>query len=467
MTTPAMPVLGDVVAGKYRIERVAGEGGMGVVFAAQHMVLGQRVAIKVLFAEAAARPDAIERFAREVQAAARIKSPHVAHVLDAGATESGLPFLAMEFLEGKNLEELLEERKTPLPVQEVANYILQALEAVGHAHALGIVHRDLKPPNLFVAERPDGSSILKILDFGISKTRTATRKDKVITGGQTVLGSPAYMSPEQLRNASDIDARADIWSLGAVMYELSTCALPFDADGVGELFAAVLEREPVPPCSRNANLPPAFGDLILKCLRKKPEDRFDNAAELAQALAPYATDEYRAIAERLEQLHARASESKLQSEPEPADTDYIVRQLTEPISSRVPLASILGTEAAPKPPPSSNTVGRRSRSVLGVAVAFGVALSVTAGLGALVRSREKSKPSGAVITPRDSAAVPATASAKILPSASTPASSELVVADAGPALDLDASALAPSASVRRTNPPPKRPLRPKFLSTPD
>jgi serine/threonine-protein kinase len=459
-----MPVPGDVVAGKYRIERVAGEGGMGVVFAAQHMVLGQRVALKVLFAEAAARSDAIERFAREVQAAARIKSPHVAHVLDAGATESGLPFLAMELLEGKNLEELLEERKAPLPVQEVANYMLQALEAVGHAHALGIVHRDLKPPNLFVAERPDGSSVLKILDFGISKTRTATRKDKVITGGQTVLGSPAYMSPEQLRNASDIDARADIWSLGAVMYELSTCALPFDADGVGELFAAVLEREPVPPCSRNPELPTAFGDLILRCLRKKPEDRFANAAELAQALVPYATDEYRGIAERLEQLHARASESKLQSEPEPADTDYIVRQLTEPISARVPLASIVGTEAAPKPPAPANTVARRSRSVLGVAVAFGVAIAFTAGLGALVRSRGNAQSGGAVIAPRESASVTASAASSV----PLVASAEPLVQDAGTAVEPDASAqAAPSASVRRTNPPPKRPVRPKFLSTPD
>ena len=239
-----MPKVGDVLAGKYRLDRVAGEGGMGIVYAAEHLVLRHQVAVKVLHPESVGSESIVERFSREAQAAARIRSEHVARVLDAGSLESGAPFLVMEFLEGCDLCELIELQKT-FPVEEVADVMLQALEALAHAHSAGIVHRDLKPANLFLTCRPDGGNIIKVVDFGISKSVKASPDEKKLTG-HAVLGSPVYMSPEQLRNAKEIDGRADLWSLGIVAYEMLTGRVPFDGDGVGEIFAAILEQEPIP-----------------------------------------------------------------------------------------------------------------------------------------------------------------------------------------------------------------------------
>src|SRR5262245_38383742 len=226
-----MPRIGEVVAAKYRLEKVAGEGGMGIVYAAEHLVLKQRVAVKVLLPDAATSEAHVERFAREARAAARINTEHVARVMDAGSLTSGAPFLVMEYLEGCDLDELLELEGT-LGLTEVADYMLQTLEALAHAHAAGIVHRDLKPANLFLAARPDGGNVIKVLDFGISKSRKTNPLEKKLTG-QHVLGSPVYMSPEQLRNANTIDPRADLWSIGIVAYELLTGRPPFDGDGVG------------------------------------------------------------------------------------------------------------------------------------------------------------------------------------------------------------------------------------------
>ena len=182
----ALPNVGDVLVGKYRIEKVVGEGGMGVVFAARHEALDQLVAIKVLLADAAKGEGVIERFVREAQAAARLQSENVARVFDAGSLENQVPFLVMEYLEGCDLEELLK-LNGPLPVQDACDYILQALAAMAQAHAVGIIHRDLKPANLFLAVRPDGSNVIKILDFGISKQTAAAGREKALTG-RAVLG---------------------------------------------------------------------------------------------------------------------------------------------------------------------------------------------------------------------------------------------------------------------------------------
>jgi serine/threonine-protein kinase len=304
MTQHAMPKAGDVLAGKYRLEKVAGEGGMGVVYAAQHLVLKQRVAVKVLLPDAATSEHVVERFAREAQAAARIVSEHVARVMDAGTTATGAPFLVMEYLEGCDLEELLAV-EGPLPMTDVVDYLLQALEALAHAHAVGLVHRDIKPANLFLACRADGGNVIKMLDFGISKTMEARPEDRVLTG-HAVLGSPVYMSPEQLRNAKDIDARADLWSLGVVAYELLCGKPPFDGDGVGEIFAAILETEAEPLHTRNWRLPPELSAVIAKCIQRKPEDRWADAAALARALKPYGSGTYDPLIERAEQVLARA-----------------------------------------------------------------------------------------------------------------------------------------------------------------
>lgn len=336
-----MPKIGDVIAAKYRLDKVAGEGGMGIVYAAEHLVLKQRVAVKILLPDAVASEAVVERFAREARAAAKIDSEHVARVLDAGTTDSGSPFLVMEYLEGCDLEELLELQKT-LPVHEAVDYLVQALGGLAHAHAASIVHRDLKPSNLFLACRPDGSNAIKVLDFGISKTTRGKPEDKKLTGHH-VLGSPVYMSPEQLRNATDIDARADIWSIGVVAYELLAGEPPFDGEGVGEIFAAILEKEPIPLCEKNANVPREVSDIVAKCLRRAPSERWEDVAQLARALAPFGSDPQKATIERAEQVLLRARQMRT------TQTPLETRRVVDAIDAAATRAITTATRSAPLP----------------------------------------------------------------------------------------------------------------------
>jgi serine/threonine-protein kinase len=282
-----LPRVGEIAGDKYRIEKVIGRGGMGVVYAAHHLVLDQRVALKLLLVDAVRGDDTVERFLREAQASARLRSDHVVRVMDAGALDTGHPFLAMEYLEGCDLRELLslEGRQ---PFAETADYMLQALAALAQAHAAGIVHRDLKPGNLFLAVREDKTNILKVLDFGISKQNGDRAHWKDLTG-QAVLGTPVYMSPDQMRSSKSVDPRADLWSLGVVMYELLTNEVPFDGEGPGEVFAAVLEKDPVSPRTHRPEVPSEWERIITRCLRRNPDERWQNAAELANALAPLGT----------------------------------------------------------------------------------------------------------------------------------------------------------------------------------
>jgi len=361
MSAYEMPKVGDVIAGKYRLEKVAGEGGMGIVYAAEHLVLRQRVAVKVLLPEAAQSEAVVERFAREAQAAARIQSEHVARVMDAGSTATGAAFLVMEYLEGCDLEELLQLEGV-LPLEEVVDCMLQALEALAHAHAVGIVHRDLKPANLFLAARADGGNVIKMLDFGISKTVKATREEKVLTG-QAVLGSPVYMSPEQLRNAKELDGRADLWSLGVVAYELLTGKPPFDGEGVGEIFAAILEKDPTPVHVVNWRLPPEISAILAKCLQRKPEDRWADAAELARALKPFGSGAFDRVIERAEQVLAHGKMLSV------VDTPIEARRVVDAIVAAAERARTTGGGTVPgvpavaradgdAPPPSSRRAGR-------------------------------------------------------------------------------------------------------------
>lgn len=336
-----MPQVGDLIAGKYRLEKVAGEGGMGIVYAAEHLVLRQRVAVKVLLPDAASSEAVVERFAREAQAAARIQSEHVARVMDAGSLATGAPFLVMEFLEGCDLCELLA-LEGKLSSTEVADVMLQALEALAHAHAVGIVHRDLKPANLFLHTRPDGGNVVKMLDFGISKAK-ARPGEKVLTG-QAVLGSPVYMSPEQLRNAKEIDGRADLWSLGVVAYELLCGKVPFDGDGVGEIFAAILEQRAIPVCERNPRVPAELAAIIDKCLERKVEDRWADAAALARAVAPFGSGQHAGVVERIEQVLARSKFLDVQETP--IETQALVRAIEE-AAQRAKATGILSADALP------------------------------------------------------------------------------------------------------------------------
>jgi serine/threonine-protein kinase len=281
---------GTILANKYRVERVLGGGGMGIVVAATHIQLFQRVALKFLTRAAMTNAEAVERFMREAQAAARIQSEHVVKVLDVGTLESGVPYIVMEYVEGKDLSQILAERG-PLPIAEATETIVQACVALADAHVAGIVHRDLKPSNIFVTRRSDGKAIVKVFDFGISKiTPKAESADMMLTGDASSMGTPFYMSPEQMTSARDVDQRSDVWALGMVLHELLTGQPAFVADNLPELCAKILSSIPAPPVSLSAPSVPARLDAVIqRALEKKPENRYANVAQLAQALAPFAS----------------------------------------------------------------------------------------------------------------------------------------------------------------------------------
>jgi eukaryotic-like serine/threonine-protein kinase len=275
---------GDVIAGKYRVERVLGRGGMSIVVAARHTTLDQAVAIKFQTATPGGREDGVARFLREARAAARIESDHVCRVFDVGLLDTGVPYMVMEHLDGRDLEAELLSRGI-LPIVEAVDYMLQVLDAIAAAHAMGIVHRDLKPGNLFITLRPDRSRRIKVLDFGISKAERG--RDAKLTDTISLVGTPAYMSPEQIRNSKKIDARTDIWSLGIILFELLSGLCPFDGDEIGEILDNVLNK----PCRSilelRPDLPLELAVVIDKCLDKKRDARFASAGQLARALAPF------------------------------------------------------------------------------------------------------------------------------------------------------------------------------------
>ncbi len=290
---------GDVLAGKYRIERVLGVGGMGVVVAATHLQLDQRVALKFLLPDAMQDGAVVARFAREARAAAKIQSEHVARVIDVGTLESGSPYMVMEYLQGRDLADVLAERKV-FPAEEAVGFVLQACEAIAEAHAASIVHRDLKPANLFLAERADKRAIVKVLDFGISKS-SGKGEDASLTKTSALMGSPLYMSPEQMVSSKHVDARCDIWALGIILYEFVTGSPPFVAETVTEIIAQILQLPPRPPHEVNG-VAPDLSNIILRCLQKEPAKRYQNVGELAMALSPFAPKAQRQSAERVSRV---------------------------------------------------------------------------------------------------------------------------------------------------------------------
>lgn len=320
---------GDVVAGKYRLESLIGEGGMGYVLSATHVELGELVALKFLRPEALQYEELVGRFAREAQAAARIKSQHVARVYDVGMSPTGIPYIVMEHLQGQDLATLMATGSR-LSVETAVEYVMQACEGLASAHALGIVHRDIKPENLFLTQASPGSpSVVKLLDFGISKvdltTRPVSQGSRALAQTTALLGSPRYMSPEQIRNSTQVDGRADIWALGCVLYELLAGHPPFDAASIMELGAAILGDDPVPVRVLAAHVAPELDTVVMRCLQKRPNARYQNIAELAFALYPFAPRRARMFAERcnslLQCIHPELAQLELLSiSPPPSST---------------------------------------------------------------------------------------------------------------------------------------------------
>ena len=304
--TPAQPQdlgvrPGHVFLGKYRVEEILGQGAMGIVAKCTHLTLNESIAIKMLRKEVLSDRDAHERFMREAQAAAKLRSEYVARVTDVGTFENNVPYIVMEFLDGLDLDRLLKERGSVQPGW-ASELMLQAAEALAEAHSINIVHRDVKPSNLFVTWRPDGSAIVKVLDFGISKAPIDT--DLSLTQTQSLLGTPAYMSPEQMRSARNVDARSDIWSLGTVFYELLENRRPFEADSFSEMCVKVAVDPPAPM----ENAPEDLQQVVLRCLQKAPEHRYQSMADLGHDLIPFCQNQEQAriLVERMQRLLRRS-----------------------------------------------------------------------------------------------------------------------------------------------------------------
>ncbi len=288
---------GDLIAGKYEVLKLIGAGGMGYVVAATHVELGEVVALKFLRPEALQIEELVERFAREARAAAKIRSEHVARVFDVGTLPDGVPFIVMEYLAGQDLSEVLAQGG-PLPIKVAVEYVMQACEALAAAHAAGVVHRDIKPENLFLTRHAQGLDFIKILDFGISKVALTPGGKRAFVRTMMPIGSPVYMSPEQIRSSENVDARTDIWSLGCVLFELLTGVVAFDEPTLMQLSAAILEKDPAPLRALLPDAPVELENVLIRCLEKDASKRYSNIAELAIDLYTFAPRRSRISAER-------------------------------------------------------------------------------------------------------------------------------------------------------------------------
>jgi serine/threonine-protein kinase len=430
-----------MLAGKYRVERVLGEGGMGVVFAARHELLGQRVAIKTLRPEITEDEEAVARFLNEARSVSRIRNEHVARVLDVATLEDGAPYMVLELLEGFDLGQLLEQ-SAPLPIAEVVDYLLQALEGVAQAHALGIVHRDLKPANLFLARGQDGTSQIKVLDFGIAKATDPSGIGRV-TKTNVVLGSPAYMPPEQLRDSKAADARSDIWSIGVIAYELLTCALPYVADSAVGQFALIQEKSPAPIRSLRSDVPDELDGAVLKCLRRNPDQRFASVAEVAHALAPYGTRVASLAYERLVRIVGTNANA-------PSPTAHVGDSMSASRLAQAHAATVASWAATPP---------RRRLGAFEIATGVVTALAFAISAALIVRGVERS-PSSQTATPQ-----PPTPddSASIAPLEASAPSTNVLVAPSANVLAAPSASATPSSrrpAAPSTARPPQRPQVP-------
>ncbi len=314
---------GSIFDGKYRVECVLGMGGMGVVLLVHDLALQRDVAIKMLLPEHLTDEEFVARFLREARAAALIHGEHVCRVLEVSQSQSGLPYMVLEWLVGRNLDEVCRE-EGPLEPGRAVDYVLQACEAVAQAHARGIVHRDIKPANLFLTHREDGAALVKVLDFGISKmSEWPTKEGKPLTKTGVMLGTPNYMAPEQMRSSREVDSRADIWSFGAVLFKLMVGHAPFLAASVGELFSSVLHDPPPLASALRPDVPSGLDQAIRRCLQKEPANRFQTLEDFALAITPFASsaDDGAMSAGRIKAFSVRASGSNDGEIVEPTTVD--------------------------------------------------------------------------------------------------------------------------------------------------
>jgi serine/threonine protein kinase len=312
VVSPLDLVAGTMLGGKYLIERELGRGGFGIVVRATHVALGRRVAIKVLTESENASPaewaEDSERFRREAKATAALRSEHVVRVLDVDELPSGHPYIVMELLRGRTLHDVIYTQGKSIPVSEFVDVGVQVLAGLADAHAAGVVHRDLKPANIFLTSGAGGAPLVKVLDFGVSKISSGISQTLTATGA--VVGTVAYMAPEQLRDARDVDGRADLWSLGIVLYEALAGMHPFGVVATNpKVVTATLEQPIVPLRKRRPDVPPGLEAVLSRLLEKSPERRFGSASEAAEALAQFATPNALRALEEIRRTKAFAASS--------------------------------------------------------------------------------------------------------------------------------------------------------------
>ena len=291
-----VPSAGSIISERYRVGDVIGAGGMGAVVRAERIVLREPVAIKFLHPKLCVDPESKERFLREAMATSRIKNEHVVRIIDVGSTDAGLPYMVMDLLEGRDLGDVIASGR--LSVSDAVDYVLQVCEALADAHSAGIVHRDLKPSNLWLTQRSDGSPLVKVLDFGISKLTEVEGGASKLTETNAVFGSPTYMSPEQIRSSKKVNARTDVWSMGVVLFELLTLKLPFEAESMAGALAAISAD---PPTLLRAERPDAPAELehAIGMSLEKDVSRRASLAEWAGLLRPFASPAGIASADRV------------------------------------------------------------------------------------------------------------------------------------------------------------------------
>ena len=359
-STPSLPAAGSILAGKYRVSRTLGRGGMGIVVEARHIALEERVALKFLLPAYAQHPEASSRFLREARAAVRIKSEHVARVTDVGTLDTGAPYMVMEYLEGRDLARLVETTGV-VSIPDAVDYIVQGCDAIAEAHGLGIVHRDLKPANLFLTTRPDGMPLVKVLDFGISKV-TGEGVDK-LTKTNAAMGSALYMSPEQMQATRSVDHRTDIYALGVSLYELLAGRQPFFAETLPQLCAAILTGAPTPLREARPEVPEALASVVERAYARDRERRYASVADFVVALAPFAPPRSQPIIERV----ARMAGLPI---PEPTPPSGVFAAPAPPSAPQPVMgptsaaAAMAATEATSAPAPASVPEGSTTAAAL-------------------------------------------------------------------------------------------------------
>ena len=445
----ALPNPGDVIGAKYAIIRVLGSGGMGVVFEATHLRLRQRVAIKMLRPELAMDGETVARFEREARAAVKLRSPHVARVVDVDTLDDGTPYMVMEFLEGRDLSAEIAARG-PLPVSEAVHYVLQACDAMGEAHRQGTVHRDLKPSNLFLAADERGRSV-RVLDFGISKVIEEDGAASV-TNTFSVMGTALYMSPEQVRSAKHVDARSDVWALAVILYELLAGRSPFIGETATAIAAAIVADAATPLRAYRQDIPPGLEAAIMTGLEKDRDRRFPDAAAFAAAIAPFASRD-----EAKHSLPAAVNRSQETS---------AVLALSGPMLPANATATAAGwSRVGPR-------ATRARRSVIAIALVLAASAIATAVVG--LRPRATAPASSSVVSAHgDFLPMPSGVSRPLENdgepvggSPVEPSSSVARPSSEPPAVASKAPAMSPRPPVIPTSAPPSVPARPSKATNP-